>query len=246
MELKINEAAKLSGVTVRTLHYYDEIGLLKPSRVTESGYRMYDEKALDTLQQILFFRELDFPLKDICKIMANPAYSRTAALQKQRELLVQERNRLSRLIALTEQAIKGENTMDFEAFDKTDIEANRKQYAEEVRERWGDTEAYDECEKKTSSYSHQQWDFLNGKGAKLLKAFGESRMLEPKSEIAQKLVQQWQAYITENFYRCTNQILRGLGQMYVADERFTKSIDQYGSGTAAFMAEAIAYYCVAK
>ncbi|MEF9922154.1 MAG: MerR family transcriptional regulator, partial [Anaerovoracaceae bacterium] len=105
--MKINEVAKLTGVTVRTLHYYDEIGLLKPSKVTDAGYRIYDEKAMETLQQILFFRELEFPLNEIKGIMSNPNYNREDTLLKHRELLTQKRNRLDKLISLLEKNIKG-------------------------------------------------------------------------------------------------------------------------------------------
>ena len=134
--MKINEVAKLTGVTVRTLHYYDEIGLLKPSEVTEAGYRLYDSTALETLQQILFFRELDFSLNDIKEIMTNPNYDKANALTKHRELLLQKRNRIDDLIVLVDSTLKGESDMSFKQFDMTEFEAMKEKYSAEVKERW--------------------------------------------------------------------------------------------------------------
>ena len=137
--MKISDVAKLTGVTVRTLHYYDEIGLLKPSEVTEAGYRVYNDTDLEVLQQILFFRELDFPLEDIRNIMQNPAYEKERALRKQKELLLQKRSRLDSLISLVDKTLKGEQDMSFRQFDTTKIEEMKKQYAEEAKQRWGST-----------------------------------------------------------------------------------------------------------
>lgn len=241
--MKINEVARLTGVTVRTLRYYDEIGLLKPSEVTQAGYRLYDSTTLETLQQILFFRELDFPLSDIKEIMANPHYDKAEALTKHKELLLQKRNRLNRLIKLVESTIKGDETMSFQEFDRTEFEANKNKYAAEVRERWGKTAAYKESEEKTSHYDKQQWEVLDGEALEIIRSFGENRHLPPDSEQAQKLVSRWQSYITANFYHCTNEILSCLGLMYLGDERFQNNIDKNGEGTAAFMAAAIEVYC---
>lgn len=241
--MKINEVAKLTGVTVRTLHYYDEIGLLKPSEITAAGYRLYNRTALETLQQILFFRELDFPLNDIKEIMTNPQYNRENALKKHRELLLQKRNRLDAFIDLVDRTLKGEQDMSFKQFDRTEFEATKKKYAAEVKERWGGTAAYAESEEKTNGYDDARWNILSGEGKAILQAFGESRAIQPESEEAQALVEKWQGYITANFYHCTKEILSCLGLMYVGDARFTKNIDQNGEGTAAFMAAAIAFYC---
>lgn len=241
--MKINEVAKLTGITVRTLHYYDAIGLLKPCAITEAGYRIYDDDSLLTLQQILFFRELDFSLTEIQKIITNPHYDKMDALQKQKELLSQKRNRLDGLLKLVENTIKGDTIMSFQAFDKTEIEKNKQKYAAEVKERWGATEAYRESEKKTADYSTQQWNMLTEEGAALLKSFGEQRENAPEGAAVQALVLQWQNYITNNFYHCSDEILSCLGMMYVGDARFTENIDKNGAGTAALMAKAIAIYC---
>lgn len=244
--MKINEVSRLTGVTVRTLHYYDEIGLLKPSEVTSAGYRLYHNEALETLQQILFFRELEFSLEDIKNIMSDPHYDRTDALAKQRELLIRKRTRLDGLINLVDNTLKGEDDMSFKQFDMAEMEAAKKNYADEVKARWGDTAAYAESEEKTSGYDDAQWNILSGEGQAILREFGECRNLQPDSKEAQALVKKWQNYITAYFYHCTNEILSCLGLMYVGDERFAQNIDKNGDGTAAFMAAAIEIYCEPK
>ena len=241
--MKISEVAKLSGVTVRTLHYYDEIGLLKPNKITEAGYRLYSNENLETLQQILFFRELDFQLNEIKEIMMNPNYDKNKALNKHKELLIEKRERLNGLINLIDKTIKGDNTMSFMEFDNSKIEENKNKYAEEVKNRWGNTDAYKEYEKKTKSYDKNAWNTINEDMAKILKEFADNRNEDPNSDIAQELVEKWRMYITSNFYNCTKEILSGLGLMYTSDERFKNNIDQYGEGTAEFMAKAIELYC---
>ena len=244
MKLQIKEFAELTGVSVRTLHYYDEIGLLKPSFVDEqNSYRFYDETSLEQMQEILFYRELDFSLKSIAEILASPNYDKQKALAEQKRLLKLKKDHLERLIVALEQAEKGEITMS--AFDNSEYETARQQYEDEARQRWGDTDAYKESQEKTSSYSKEKWNDvlagMNGVFAEFAecKKCGESA----DSETAQRLVKKLQDYITENFYHCTDDILAGLGQMYVCDERFKNNIDRNGEGTAEFVAEAIKIYC---
>lgn len=174
--------------------------------------------------------------------MQNPAYEKESALQNQKALLVQKRDRLDRLIALVDKTLKGERDMSFKQFDTTKIEEAKQQYAAEVKQRWGNTAAYAEYEKKSASYNTVQQKMLDGEGAAILNEFGKNRSLPPDSVEVQELVKKWQAYITDNYYNCTKEILSCLGQMYVGDERFTQHIDQYGVGTAAFMAAAIEVY----
>ena len=240
--MRISEVAKLTGITVRTLHYYDEIGLLKPSEITEAGYRLYSREDLEILQQILFFRELDFPLSQIKEIMNNPNYDKEEALKKQKELLIQQRQRIEGLIKLIEKRIEGDNNMSFKEFDMNEIEENKKKYAKEVKERWGTSKAYEESEKKTSSYNKEKWGDINQETSDIFKGFAELRNSDPGSEEVQELVRRWQKYITDNFYTCTNEILSGLGLMYVEDERFKENLDKNGEGTAKLMAEAIKIY----
>lgn len=241
--MKINEVARLSGVTVRTLHYYDEIGLLKPTEITEAGYRLYDENALAKLQQILFFRELDFQLNEIKKIVSNPVFDKTRALENHRKLLVKKRERLENLISLVDNIIKGENTMSFKEFDLTEIEKTKKEFIAEVKERWGNSEAFIESEKKTENYGKEQWQQISDEGGCILKAFAQNINKSADDVEVQNLVGKWQDFITAKFYKCTKEILAGLGQMYVGDARFSENIDRYGLGTAKFMAEAIEIYC---
>lgn len=241
--MRIQEAARLAGVSERTLRYYDQIGLLPPQGVTQAGYRVYGEAELERLQEILFFRELGFPLAEIRKIMTSPGYDRRDALRRQRDMLILERNRLTGMIELTERALKGEKDMGFEAFDKSELEHRRGEYAQEVRERWGDTPEYAESARRTAGYGKGDWAQLQQGMADIFAQFAALRGQAPDSEAVQALVARWQAYISEHFYACSKDVLAGLGQMYTADERFMKSIDQAGEGTAALMSAAIAVYC---
>lgn len=241
--MKINEVAKLTGVTVRTLQYYDKIGLLKPSEVLDNGYRVYGETQLETLQQILFYRELDFQLTEIKEIISNPSFDRHQAMLQQKDLLSRKKERLEKLIGLLDDGIKGENAMSFKEFDNTEIENTRKKYASEAKERWGKSKAYGEYEHKTESYDNNKWGQINEDGQAIMKEFANIRDEQPGSEKADALVIKWQQYITDNFYKCTDEILAGLGLMYVNDERFRNNIDKNGEGTAAFMSAAIAKHC---
>lgn len=241
--LKINEVALRTGVTVRTLHYYDEIGLLKPSEITQAGYRLYDDAALKALQQILFFRELDFPLDEIKEIILSPAFDKRRALEAHKELLSKKRERIDSLINLVESIIKGENNMSFKEFDLTEIEKTKMKFSEEVRERWGATHAYIESERKTENYGAEQWQQIDAESSGIFEVFAANRDKNPECEEVQALVKKWQDFVTDKYYRCTNEILACLGQMYVGDERFTKNIDRYGVGTAKFISEAIKFYC---
>ena len=241
--MKISEVAKLSGITVRTLHYYDEIELLKPSETTEAGYRIYSSEDLERLQQILFFRELDFQLNEIKEIMLNPNYDKNEALNKHKEFLIEKRKRIDGLITLIDKTIKGDNNMSFKEFDNSKIEENKRKYAEEVKKRWGNTDAYKEYEKKTTSYDKNSWNTINEEMAKILKEFADNRNEDPSSNVVQGLVEKWRLYITSNFYNCTKEILSCLGLMYTGDERFKENIDKYGEGTAEFMSKAIEIYC---
>ena len=244
MKMQINEFAKLTGVSVRTLHYYDEIGLLKPAFVDEqNGYRFYDENSLERMQEILFYRELDFELKSILEILSSPDYDKKKALAEQRKLLIYKKERLERIINALDGAEKGKITMA--AFDNSDYETARKQYETEAKHRWGETDAYKEHAEKTANYTADKWQEVNeglmsvlAKFAECLKSGNAADSLD-----AQELVKELKNYITENYYTCTNEILAGLGQMYVADERFKTNINKHGDGTVEFISEAIKVYC---
>ena len=243
MKMQINEFAKLTCVSVRTLHYYDEIGLLKPAFVDEqNGYRFYDENSLLRMQEILFYRELDFPLKSILEILSSPDYDKQKALAEQRKLLELKKERLERIIEALDDATKGKVTMT--AFDNNDYETARKQYEVEAKQRWGETEAYKEHAEKTAKYTKDKWQDVNDGLNAVFTKFAECKQNgnTANSEEAQALVKELQNYITENYYTCTKEILAGLGLMYVADERFKTNIDKNGNGTAEFVSKAIESY----
>ena len=240
MKMQIKKFAELTGVSVRTLHYYDEIGLLKPSSVDRfTGYRYYDESSVLRMQEILFYRELDFSLKSIAEILSSPNYDREKALKEQKKLLTLKKERLERLILSIDDAVKGENVMS--AFDNSELEA----YKAEAKEKWGNTEAYAEYSEKAKGYSKERFADINTGLEYIFRDFAELMQsgVEPDSSEAQALVKKLQDYITENYYTCTDEILAGLGQMYVADERFKNNIDKYASGTAEFASKAIRIYC---
>lgn len=246
MKLQISEMAKLAGVSVRTLHYYDEIGLLKPSEVDPvNGYRFYGQAALERLQEILFYRELAFPLGEIARLLSSPDYDKTQALSAQRHLLTLKKERLERLIAAIDDAAKGENTMALNAFQNTEYEAARAQYAKEARQKWGDTDAYRESEQKTKDYTTNQWQEADAGLNAVFAAFAACRKSgnAPDSEEAKAIAQRLQEEITRSYYTCTKEILAGLGVMYTEDERFCRNIDRNGEGTAAYARAAIEAYC---
>ena len=238
--MKIKEFADFTGVSVRTLHYYDEIGLLMPAFVDKTtGYRFYDEKSFLRMQEILFYRELDFSLKAIREILSSPNYDKCKALKEQKHLLTLKKERLERLILAIDGAVKGENIM--RAFDNSEFE----KYKSEAKEKWGNTSAYKEHEEKTKSYSKEKWNNLADEMNDIFAEFavcmksGETS----DSDTAQNLVKNLQDHITQNYYLCTDEILAGLGQMYTQDERFRNNIDKNADGTASFVCKAIEVYC---
>ena len=237
MKMHIKEFAKLCGVSVRTLHYYDEIGLLKPSETDKfTGYRFYDENSLLRMQEILFYRELDFSLSSIKEILSSKNYDKEKALSEQKKLLVLKKERLENLISAIDGAMRGENIMN--AFNNSEFE----KYKAEAKERWGETKAYKEYEEKSKNSSFENMaSGLNDIFSKF--ALCMKKRNSPDCVEAQSLVKELQDYITENFYTCTNEILSGLSQMYVYDERFKNNIDKNAQGTAQFVSEAIKKYC---
>lgn len=239
--MTVNEVSKLTGVSVRTLHYYDEIGLLPPAVTTEAGYRLYDDTSLERLQQILLFKELEFSLKDIKKMIDSPAFDRRKALSEQIELLTLKKEHFENLISYAQQIrSKGEYDMDFKAFDNAKIET----YKAEAKRRWGDTEAYREYETKSADYSEEKQHVLTRDMMNIFKEFGNLTDKSPADAGVQELVKKLQDFITANYYTCTKQILSGLGQIYAAGGEMTDNIDTAGGkGTAIFTAKAIEVFC---
>lgn len=236
----VNEISKVTGVSVRTLHHYDAIGLLKPTKVTDAGYRLYDDTALGRLQSILLFRELQFPLKDIKAFLDSPTFDAREALAQQIKLLEMQYKHIGELISFAREIqTKGVKRMDFQVFDKNEME----QYKEEVKAKWGETKAYNEyMQKRDCDYGEIANQLMS-----LFAEIGALRDLPPCDEKVQEKIRVLQSFITKNYYNCTNEILSGLGQMYVCDERFKKNIDKAGGeGTAEFVMKAIKVYCAEK
>ncbi|MGN0352462.1 MAG: MerR family transcriptional regulator [Roseburia sp.] len=239
--MTVNEVSKLTGVSIRTLQYYDKIGLLNPTGYTQAGYRLYDDTALEKLQQILLFRELEFPLKDIKKIIESPSFDRNKALEQQITLLTLKKEHLENLIDLA-RGIKmiGVKNMDFSAFDTRKID----EYAAEAKASWGTTPEYHEYEEKAKNRTPEQQKAINIQMMNLFAEFGKIRDENPASENAQCLVKELQEFITKHFYTCSNEILASLGEMYAGGGEFTTNIDKAGGiGTAEFAHKAIEIYC---
>ena len=237
----VTEVSKITGISVRTLHHYDAIGLLRPTAVTEAGYRLYDDSALGRLQTILLFRQLQFPLKVIKEILDSPNFDSMEALSQQIELLELQKEHLEGLIAHARHIQKtGVISMDFSAYDQRKID----EYSARAKEKWGGTDAYKEYEQKTAGQSRDDARAAADGLMDIFREMGHIRTASPTSDEAQALVKKLQDYITAHYYTCTNQILRGLGQMYAAGGEMTENIDKAGgTGTARFAMEAITIYC---
>ena len=239
--MTVNEVSRLTGVSIRTLQYYDKIGLLRPTEYTEAGYRLYDDAALETLQQILLFRELEFPLKDIRTIIESPDFDRSKALAQQIELLELKKEHIENLIDLA-RGIKGMGVrhLTFDAFDTRKLD----EYAAQAKASWGTTPEYKEYLEKSKGRTKEDTAMISRGMMDIFAELGAARHKDPASEEAQALVKKLQDYITEHFYTCSKEILKSLGMMYSGGGDFTKNIDRVGGeGTAEFTWQAICVYC---
>lgn len=239
--MTVHEVSKISGVSIRALHHYDKIGLLPATEVTKAGYRLYDDKALERLQHILLFKELEFSLKEIKDILDSPGFDRSKALEQQIQLLELRKEHLQNLIDLA-WGIKtiGVKNMSFEAFDTKKID----EYAAKAKASWGQTDAYKEYEKKSEGRTKEVQQKLNIEMMDIFAQFGKIKDQKPDSEEAIGLAKKLQDHITENYYTCTNEILQSLGEMYAGGGDFTDNIDKVGgTGTAVFASEAIKALC---
>ena len=247
MAYTVQVVASMAGISIRTLHHYDKIGLLKPANKSAAGYRLYSEQNLEKLQQILFFRELGFGLQEIKSIIEQPGYDRTHALRSHRQLLVEKRKRIGQLIKTidsTIDALEGGSQMEtkdrFDGFDESKIEEHK----QEARERWGHTKAYRESEEKTAHYSKADWKKIFAESGDIYGRVAELMIAgkDPGDSEVQAQAGQWFDHITTNFYSCTPEIFRGLAQGYVEDARFTANIDKVEPGLAAFLSRAMRIY----
>ena len=238
--MTVKQVSDMAGVSIRTLQYYDKIGLLSPTELTDAGYRLYDDAALERLQQILLFRELEFPLKEIKAILDSPDFDRKKALEQQIELLELKKQHIENLINFAREVkVIGVKAVNFTAFDKSKLD----EYAKRAREEWGNTEAYKEYTEKSKDTTPEKNKQLMEEFMVLFVEFGTMRNESPESEKVQAHVKKLQDFITEHFYNCTNEILAGLGKMYAGGGEFTENIDNAGGkGTAEFTAKAIEFY----
>jgi DNA-binding transcriptional MerR regulator len=240
--MRVKEVADLTGISVRTLHHYDEIGLLTPEETTGTGYRVYSEGNLETLQQILFFRELGFPLKEIRSILSSPAFDRHEALKLHKRMLLEKRDQIDRMLNTIDKTIqhsKGEihmtNQEKFQGFD-----FSKNPYEQEARERWGD-KAVDDSQARFGKMSADDQQAFGQSMNELYTRLAALRHNSPESDESQLAIKEW--------YDMLNQVgsysleaFKGLGQMYVDDVRFTKNIDKFGEGLAQYMRDAMAVY----
>ena len=237
----VTEIAKQTGVSVRTLHHYDAIGLLKPTMTTDAGYRLYGEDALERLYLIIIYRELGFSLKQIASILDAPDFDRNAALEQQILLLEEKRQQLQNRIYLA-RAIQqsGVNNMDITKFDHKKPE----DHAAQAKALWGKTDAYREYEKKSAGRTKEAQQALGDGLMALFAKLGTMKDLSADSDAVQAWVAELQNYITANYYTCTKPILQGLGAMYADGGSMTENIDNAGGhGTGEFAKAAIDIYC---
>lgn len=239
--MTVHEVSKLAGVSIRTLQYYDKIGLLHPTGYTDAGYRLYDDTDLERLQHILLFRELEFPLKDIKAIINSPDFDRGKALEQQIRLLKLKKEHIENLMNFA-LGIKmlGVRHMDFKVFDRSKLD----EYSKQAKELYGNTPEYKKLQEKTKNRTKEEDNLLADRFMLLFREAGEIRNTDPASPEAQSIVRRIQDFITENLYTCSDEILSGLGKMYSGGGDFTKNIDEYGGeGTAEFVDKAIQIYC---
>ena len=239
--MTVHEVSKLAGVSIRTLQYYDKIGLLHPTGYTDAGYRLYDDTDLERLQHILLFRELEFPLKDIKAIINSPDFDRGKALEQQIGLLKLKKEHIENLMNFA-LGIKmlGVRHMDFKVFDRSKLD----EYSRQAKELYGNTLEYKKLQEKTKNRTKEEDNLLADRFMLLFSEAGEIRNTDPASPEAQSIVRRIQDFITENLYTCSDKILSGLGKMYSGGGDFTKNIDEYGGeGTAEFVDKAIQIYC---
>ena len=237
----VQEIAKLAHVSVRTLHHYDAIGLLKPTEITEAGYRLYDDSALERLYLILLFRELEFPLKEIQGILDAPDFDRNRILEQQVQMLKAKANHLQTLIHLANGIkLTGVKNLKFKNWDPKKVD----EYSAQAETLYGKTEAWKEYSKKSEGRSKEQENALGSGLMDLFAKLGTMKQLSPESAEVQGWVKELQSYITEHFYNCTPQILQGLGEMYAGGGSMTENIDAAGGkGTGEFARDAIRIYC---
>ncbi len=238
----VSEISKITGVSKRTIRYYDNIGLLKPSEVSASGYRLYDQNDIETLQQILFLRELDMPIKEIKIIISNPNLNKQELLIKHKKILLLKKQRLTKLINLIDKKLKESNIMSIKEFNNENIKKLQKQYATEVKEKYGHTAQYKEFQEKELKRSTNEQSAVIDNFNLIFKKFANIMDYGSNSKEAYQLAEELQNYITQNFYECTDEMLKSLGELYVSDKRFSENIDKHAQNLSTFVKDSIISY----
>lgn len=245
MAYTVKAVADLAGISVRALHHYDRIGLLKPASASPSGYRLYSAENLERLQQILFFRELGFGLPEIGAILDRPGFDKKEALLTHKQLLLEKQNRLQamigsveRTLAAMERGIPMEKESMFEGFDESRME----EYREEARAKYG-KEIVDDSYRKVSSYSKEKWAAIQAEMGEITLKMASLMGEEPGSPEVQETIGRYFRYMSDYFFDCSLEAFRGIGEGYVQDKRFTAFYDKIKIGLAEFMRQAMNLFC---
>jgi len=245
MPYTVQQLADLAGISVRTLHHYDDIGLLTPARSAKNDYRAYGEPELLRLQQILFFRELEFPLEDIKAILDKPEFDVAIALKDHRELLTLKQKRLGDLLETIDKTlahVTKKKPMDdkdmYGGFTKEEMET----YAAEAKERWGNTDAYKQSVERTKHFTKEDYKRIAEEGENLMKRIAAHIKDNPASDDVQKLIAEHFNGL-RTFYEPSIELYRGLGSMYVDDVRFRKYFEKHHKALPEFMRDAMHVYC---
>lgn len=250
MSFTIKQLSKIAGISIRALHYYDEIGLLKPSYIKQNGYRVYEEKELQKLQQILFFRELEFPLDKIKQIMSSPSYDQLSALEDQKKLLTIKKERVGKLLQTIQKTIKslkgGEYMSNDDKFSPFNDPVYQK-YKDEAEKRWGNTDAYEQSMERVGKMSKAELDRVKAEGEEISNSAAGlmKKGFSSGSPEVQEQVDRFYRHL-HNFYDPGYEMFKGLGQMYVDDPRFTQVYEKRAKGFAKFMRDAMAFYAESK
>ncbi|MBE1559703.1 MerR family transcriptional regulator [Nonomuraea africana] len=244
MSVTVGQVARLAGVTVRTLHHYDEIGLLSPSERSQAGYRRYTDADLERLQQVLFYRELGFGLEEIAAILDDPGSDAMTHLRRQHELLMVRIDRLRDMAEAIEVAMEA-RTLNITLTPEERFEVfgdfRPEQYDEEVERRWGGSSRYAESRRRVASYTKVDWLRLRAEAEGITEDLVAAMKagLPAAGEAVMDLAERHRAHISRWFYDCTPDIHRCLGELYVTDARFTATIDAAAEGLAAYLRDAI-------
>jgi MerR family transcriptional regulator, thiopeptide resistance regulator len=242
--MNVGEVAALAGITVRTLHHYDRIGLLTPSQRTVTGYRRYTPADLDRLHRVLVYRELGFSLEEVATLLDAPDADPAAHLRRQHRLLRERIERTQAMVAAVEKEMEAQQMgisltpeERFEIFGEHDPE----QYEAEVEQRWGDTDAYRQSQRRTAAYTKEDWLRIKAEAADVERRFAEAMAAGVPADDARAMdiAEEHRQHIGRWFYDCPPAMHAGLGRMYVEDERFAATYERIAAGLAQYVSTAV-------